>query len=344
MKKYRISTRGVIGVIAIGIVFIILYCVLVNARNNIAIGVFNTENNPKYLLLIDNGINATTIAISVIFSSIVSAFILEKDDKNNQFLDSILNDIIAKNKMYKYLHKDTKKKLFRELESELYGREIDAVKKDIINDIRKKIYQNDDKYYYESCSYKVSCSIEEDYIEKEVNREIKLRSYQQTYNEKKYCVVASKLKRDSQFEGFEVKYMSVNGQPLKKGKDYIELDETLDDSAWEKRNEYDTKHWCELKKPLKLQSNKDTTIIIKYITRVNKKDNVYICRVKNHCKRFSLDFDIKGPEKYKISSEAFGFLDNAGKTLPSSNGNQKSVKFDEWIFKEDGVSITFDKK
>lgn len=341
IEKFKISKISSILTLIICGICILVYIYLINieniglATNQIitveAQRVMNMQKLIKEVLL---------IVVSILGTNLLLALIIEVKSKNSLYTDLITNDIFACPDFYNNLSDDNKAKIQKNLEAEqFFGSNL--VKADMFESIRKKLNEIKKEYYYKSCDYIVDCSIFDDYIEKEIVRTINIYSYNKNATISNFILSSSTTKKIQGLDSFELESITLNAKPINIKDTRIETQPVID--QFHIKNGYDTITNCIYNKNIKVYNNKDTTICIKYKTRVNISDNAYTCRIREHCKEFSLNFSINAKDLYKIHSEAFGFLDTASQTPNSNVENKIIVEFKDWIFDKDGVALHFNK-
>lgn len=293
-----------------------------------------------HLSITDVAKNIVLVFLSVFSSSLVSAYLFEKKNLNNDYFENI-NEVFANTKFYKGISTVQKKQLLKKLEEELYPKRTDK-KGEIIDALRGKILDADNKFYYESCDTVVTCKIKDHHIEKNITREMKICSYNERKTIENFKFASSTLENMIDCKPFVIHEIELNGKCLKKGRDYLVNQKDVNNETY-KKSGYDISYSCISKNPIVL-SQECTRIKVKYTTVVSLTDTVFTSRLQEHCKNYSLNFKIDSHDEYKLYCDAYGFLDDGSGVLNDSSPNNISVKFNGWVFKKDGVSISFHKK
>lgn len=343
MKKYKMSKASTIWLVIISIILVVVYILLLVFEKQFSLSASNSNKNYiNILAAMDVVKNILLVGVSVFLSSLVSSSLIEKENLNKTCYNNIIDGMLVNDNFYKYVEKDTKKLLLDGLENNLYPSK-NEVKKAMLQKIREKLLSENEDFYYEDCQATVSCQISNDRIIKSIKRIIKIRSYNGDKKIDKFKFAATMLEDIPGCTCFEIQGITLNDKTLKNGIDYSVEREAVKNSL-HKKGGYNIKYSCKSKKPIKISQNQNTTIEINYTTIVKKSDIVFTLRVKEHCKKFSLKFKIANTEKYNIFTDAFGFLDDAKKTLNSDDSNDISIEFNDWIYRGDGVSLSFQEK
>ncbi|MDO5155995.1 MAG: hypothetical protein Q4D51_08515, partial [Eubacteriales bacterium] len=95
------------------------------------------------------------IIISICVSNLLLEIVIEVNSKNSIVTDIILNDVVCSPEFYKNMDLEKKQEMFNSLQNELFFR--NDIKNSIVSDITRKIDDFLKDYYYESCSYIVTC-------------------------------------------------------------------------------------------------------------------------------------------------------------------------------------------
>lgn len=343
MKKYKMSKTSTIWLVVISVILIVVYVLLIVFEKQFSLSASTSDKNYiKVLTTLDVIKNIILVGVSVFLSSFVSSSLIEKENLNKTYYNNIIDGMLFNDNFYKYIEKDTQKLLLDGLENNLYPCN-NETKKEMLQKIREKLLAGNEEFYYEDCQATVSCEILADKIVKNIKRIIKIRSYAGDVKIHKFKFAATMLENIPGCTCFEIKKIILNDKELEHNIDYsVERSDVK--NSLHKKGGYDIKYACESKKPIKIYQKQTTTIEVVYTTIVKKSDIVFTLRVKEHCKKFSLKFKIVNTTKYNIFTDAFGFLDDAKKTLNSDDSNDISIEFNDWIYKGDGVSLSFQEK
>jgi len=340
--KYNISKHASKILFVATLILCITYVILLISENTYAISANKSDANYGVLLvIIDVTKNIALVCISVFLSSFISTLLIEKNNLNSMYCENI-NELFENTHFYNHLNDKQKFEMLENIEKYIYPFNND-VKTAMINKIRHKLLTSNDEFYYEDCQTTVSCNIYSDIIEKNIKRVMKIRSYNGKQKLSHFIFASTTLEKIDDCECFKIKSITVNGKIWNYSKDFVQKSRPVE-VALHKKGGYNIKYECEAKKPIEIVENKDTTIEINYTTTVKNTDTVFTLRVKEHCKKFSIKFKISSSEQYNIFANGFGFLDDAKKTLNDDDSNDISLVFDDWIYKGDGVALSFQKK
>lgn len=290
-------------------------------------------------MLLDLMLNGCMIILSVLAGAIFSAMLIERRSNDSQRLDTLFNEVLSCTDCLDYMSERNK----RLLEKRLTGVEYD-VQGDILTEVKGKLFDRKPKFYFEECTYMVTCTVQKDHIEKKITRTVKIRSYEPQCTIKDFPLVKMTNKQIAGLSNLEITRVEINGNGVNANKYKNNGSATQINAPVLLKNNYTTQHCYQYADNLQLKNDKTTTITVTYKTRVEIQDTSYCCRVSEHCKAFHVDFTITNPEKYNISAAAFGFIDTADNTPNNDAKNNIKMSFDKWIFKNDGVCINFQKE
>lgn len=344
-KKYFFNRQALILYIALCIVLGISYIVTLYFENSYAVLVSssdNVNNLQDIFILIDIIKNLSLTAFTIFLSTLLSGIIIEKKQRNEENLDAIINDVLFCEEFDKVLSDEHKELMYKRYIQSKYGQSNDYLL-DMLESINDKLSSQKGEFFYDKCSFIINCTPKENYIEKNITRTIEIKSYEKQKELSNFVFASSALKQIQNEKVFEIKEIMLDGEALTEGEDY-ECISPPASSVFHKKSGYDVYNKCISKKKIVIENQKGVKISINYITKVDLTDNVYNCRVREHCRQFSMQFTINSAEKYDISPVAFGFIDDAQYTPNGNDSNSINLNFDNWIFKKDGVSINFKKK
>lgn len=281
------------------------------------------------------------VIVSVTGVNLFSSMLIEVNCKNNYLSDIMNNDIISSPEFYNNMSEINKTKVCDALERSLFFNY--EITHEMYKCIRNKLKENLGEYYYTKCSYSVTCSIYDNYIEKEVTRITRIRSYENTQKQKRFHISSFCSKKIDGFKQYEIKSLEINGRKIKK--DDIDEIITENQGSLDEQNGYEYFVEYFYKKVLCLNYKQDTVITLKYITRTTNDDRMSTFRVGCPCKNFDLFYTIKQPGNYRIAVSAYGFLDDAdSSSTNTSSPSDITITFNDWIYKFDGVTVVmFDK-
>lgn len=335
-KKAKTILGVIIFVLVIGYLGVIIWEENETAKyiNTVASGQKVTLSTATYIISFLK--NLLTVAFSITISSFLTSIFLEKRNRNQIFTESF-NDIVDSSNIV--LNIENNKRVSSKLETKLPNKTIPT---DMAEAVSKKIFLSEEKYYYENCKVEIVCKIIDGIVEKEIKKEMYLRSYEKEYtfdNTNPLVLVKQTTLPgiSKQLECSEVHITSNNKDMQLSTKEYEIISDEILDPINKKQNSTSQKT-LKLKKTIKINNIKSTKITIKYITRTPIDDLDYIFRVPCSCKTLDFSFRIN-TDGYKASGYAFGFLDDASTSISSNEENVVQYKFEDWIFKRDGISV-----
>lgn len=269
-----------------------------------------------------------------IFGGTLLVNVLVEAKSKNQFLTEIINnDVIASPIFYEQMNDSLKKKMYKALEETLYYSE--PIQKQIYECAREKLSKIPEDYYFEECSYAVTCKVFSNYIEKHITRTITVAPYKRRHTIKEFQVSVFHAKSVQGMQSYELVEFKINGENFKdKVLPLPGVREPLDD-----QNGYDfsTRY---VYKGLELKATAPVEIIIKYISRTSIDDRSSTFRTTKPCHKFSLLYTLDESPNYRIGVDAFGFMDDANKSINTDSHHDLNIVFNDWIFDCDGVVVT----
>ncbi len=333
VEKYFIGKKPAKLVLVIVVILLLVYvamlvlCGLDDIKNKIDILTYDI-----FLIIKD----ISLIALTIFAGALISGCLIEKKSNNKVYLDTIINEVLLSKDFYQNLSDDNKKVL----EGHITGIE-DKEHLEILKKIKEKLFDYKPKFYFSQCSFVVTCKKKEGYIEKVVNKNLRIKSYKEREKIKGFRFIKSAFEEMPDIDNFEVINIMINNKVLQKNEYRIDREKVTENEQTLLKNKYNVREKCIYNKDLILRNSKETKITIRYITRVKEDDDNYVCRVSEHCNKFDLDFTMEG--NYKVTGSAFGFVDSAKETPNNTNDNNIKFKFDSWAFRSSGVSIHFKK-
>lgn len=316
-----------------------LFCAVVYIVMLIVIGDMTssgTETAYGYYVVRDIFLVITTILLSTLLTSML----VETRTKNELYYNAIFDDVVSNPFFYRSLSPETKRSMLNTLEKELLfsgSKQISQMYESIQQKLSQEVYT---QYYFSECNYHIIWVVneEEGTITKYINRTTKIRSYEDK------CPISSF--RAVRWSGirmngcFTLEYVKVNGKQLHESQ-YNLSSASID--AVPINNQYTVSYNCTFSQEIELHADQDTVISVSYTTKVPLSDSTYVCLSRVPCKRFSVDATVRG-SSYKLAAAAFGFLDSAQNSPPCVNDQEVRIEFDDWVFSQDGVTITMSKR
>ncbi len=298
------------------------------------------DEKPEYKIYFEIFINIAVVIISIVGTSIISTPLIEKKNDNNIYVDTIINDVLSDEKAIDLMSAENKEKMKRKLMNIK-----SKAQQDMTDYIHNALLKSPSDYYFEECSYIIECSVCDKYIEKKIVKKLNICSYEKNKKIKNFSFIRMYAGEDVLDNILKVEDISVNKKSLTASQYELIVEDVTDDEVTMKKSNYNKKYTYRYKKALQLSDTTPTEVIINYTTRVSLHDKNMCCRVSEPCKKFSVDFSVLGSSTYDICISGFGFMNDAIGTMNSmSNPNNVKMVFDKWIFKKDGVSISFSPK
>lgn len=276
--------------------------------------------------------NVLIILFSVVGSSLLTACLFEKNSKN-KFIDDFLVEDLLKDK--NILSREIKEKILKNIEFDIYFNG-NKTKQKIFEEFRRTINLDKYGYYYDSCIYEVYCEVLSDYIEYDISREMKIKSFEKSTYEKNFCLANPRLKNLIGYEMFELKEVTIDGETLDVQND-INCSKMPSQGLIYSKNEYDTEYIFECKNPLTFKDEQHVTIQMKYKVRMPNGDNSMVYRVYRPCRYFSIRCTID-PE-YKLKVHPFGMLGQGFESINLNHDNICGVNMNNWILPYDGAVV-----
>lgn len=299
------------------------------------------DEKPEYRIYIEIAINISVVIISIVGTAIISTPLIEKKNNNKIYFDAILNDVLSDEKVIELMSDDNKKKI----KHQLLNVKCNA-KQEMVDYIHNAISDAQSEYYFEDCSYIISCNIKDEYIEKRIVKNLKIRSYENAKIIKNFAFVRMCTGSDIPDDNpLQIENVCINNNVLNLNQYECVVENVREDEVALKKSNYDKKYVYKYKKSLKLSNKTTTDISITYTTKVSLHDKYMCLRVSEPCRHFSVDFTVLNKNPYDICIHGFGFMNDATST-PNimDNSNNAKISFNTWIFKKDGVSIGFSQK
>lgn len=301
-------------------------------------GLVRWEDKKLIWNLVEPTKNLLVVVTSILGTTLITGFLIEKRSRNEIFTDTLLDEL----SLSLDEHNKNRKKLLETLEQNYYFSG-NKKKREIYGSI---IRQRDTalQHTYATRNYhRVVCTIYPDRIEKEIVREIWIRSYDPSYEVKNFVLAGQAVKVVDGISRLEMQEVTIDNEAKTLNVDYELVQNPNPVGSLEKKNDYSNHRIYRCKSPLLLSSEKDTKIVVKYKTSVPPNDFTYCIRMRRPCKDYSLEFRVSDSAGRKccLNAHAFGFCEDAINTLNDSDPHSVSIHFDDWIFYNDGVCISF---
>lgn len=328
IEKFKIKKSSICLLVILSVIGIFFYA---GCSYNLNV---NESLSKNHEAILETLLNISTILISVCGINLLFSIIIEVKSKNALINEIIANDVISSPEFYGNMEDEKKLAMYNALESSLFSK-YNTVQ-DMYKSLRQKLQDNISDYYYNECSYSVTCSIQNSFIEKKVSSCIKLRSFEKKKALKDFVLGSFVSKKINGFESCEIDSIKINGNALS-DKDYKKVYAEINNLN--KQNAYDESIKYIYSHKLNLTDDKDTEISMHYVTRTATDDITSTFRVRCPCKNFSLFYEIKEHDDFRIVCNAYGFLDDADNSTNNQENSNITIKFSDWIFNYDGVTV-----
>ena len=283
------------------------------------------------------------VVLSVAASSLLSTILIEKRNSNKIVEQVFVDDFFTSDKFLDLLEDDDKKKLIVELEKQCsFGgcRQKSEMYLAIKEKLNKPIKQNEN-LFYERYHIDIACEVNDDYIEKTINKSVQLKSLDSGLNLNNYTLLSVSSKKINGFTPVQITKLKINDKLIDL-KHVKTRNKKVSNTIDEKRGYSEITEFY-YDKTLNFSNKKAISIDMDYITRCPINDLLYAVRMQYPCKNFTFLFNIKN-EEYVVNPSAFGFIDD-GNASPNFKNDRKniSINFKDWIFPLDGVCVYLEK-
>lgn len=356
LYKYYVDKPGIAWKIILSVILLIVYAFLTYFGNLQNAKLIVNELSTKQIIDIQGKLNVIgtinsvlLLVITVLLSSALASLFTIKE-RNHFYSDILSNDVFSSDDFIESLTEENKNLIYNNLSKSL-SLENSKAKTRMFAHMRDKLNDsfNDGDYYYKECILDIKCDIYDNYIEKEIIKTIKILpiSSGKPTNIKDLFIVSSKniIKNNEEYGLFpDSVSVKINDNPVKK-KDIHQQEGNISD--FDKRNGVKEHSIFTCKKTINLPVNTPQRINIAYTSKVPIDDIVYVNRLSKACENFTFNFRInpKNGKNYSIDAAAFGFVDDGSNSpIHSDESGSVFIKFDNWLFPHDGVSITLIEK
>ena len=334
-KRYKINKGSVLILVLLSIVCLICYSLL--SWHIVYDKQITNETIAKY----ETAKSVLVIVISTIGVNLLSGLLIEVRTKNNYLQEIMTDDVVGSPAFYDNMSDEVREKMYEALEASMFSK--NKMSSQIYRHVREKLNEEDDTYYYTKCSYSVTCTVYDNYIEKAVTRTTHIRSYEDRITLEDYNVIGYSSKKINGMDSFQKDSLCINGKKIPDS-DCEERPRKEEKNLYV-QNEYNYSIDYVYKKKLEITSEKDTIIDMKYVTRTSIDDKMSTFRVARPCKEFKLYYTVNQHDKFRLVGSAYGFLDNADDSNNNSSTSNLTIEFSDWIFKHDGATVVMlDKK
>lgn len=282
------------------------------------------------------------VIISVLGTNLLLNVVIQKGQNNDFFTDFFANDIISSPEFYENLDDKNTIKILKCLESKQYFNN-NVIITEMYDSIRHKLNKIDKEYYFEKCTYNVTCSVYDNFFEKNIVRAIRIRSYKSSAEIRNFNLANYTSKTVNGHKSYELKSLVIDGHELDVSRN-VTLKSIPIIDLMSKKNGYDSKINLQYNGKLSLRNDADTTITVNYIVRSTLDDITSTFRASEPCKNFQLIYKIDPNSNYKVTANAFGFWDSADSSPNNLIDHEININFNDWIFEDDGVTVSLSKK
>lgn len=341
-KRYTFKPKAITIVLtAICVIFLILSIIYANYYSiDTSANPINEsyQNNELYKIACITK-EIMTVATSIFGVNLLLSACVERKNKDSAFEEFFVKDIMYSPKFYDHLDNTEKEKILHNLETNVYF-ENSEIKKEMFTNIINKLTNENSDYIFAECKFDINCEFKDEFIEKEIIKTVFIKPINNKHQISHFPILNISSAKIDNKESVELVEVKINDKKINKHKDTATKDYENGNNI-EKKLGYDNIQKLTLKKKLKFNSKYAyNKIEIKYITRVPLNDLSYICRMATPCKKFSLTFEIKNNDNYRVNAYAFGFIDDGKDSVNHDDINKVNVEFKDWIFPSDGVAIS----
>lgn len=334
LKKFVVK-QGVI--VLSGMLTIICLCVYFYISYELNIETINANSLQINVALLSTIKDVLVVLISILGTNLLIGLLVDVSSKNNLVTHIMENDIISDPYFYTLMEVEQKEKMLNGLIENIYFDNKDTKK--MFYNILDKLKCSIDEYYFDKCEYIVSCNIYDNYIEKTITKKVEIKSFDENIIIKDFGLGSFASRKVAGLNTFELISVEVNGEKMDATSEDIKLvNRKL--SNLDEQNKYDSYGGYIYGKNLHINNSIGTKISVSCVTRTSKDDITTTFRVTKPCRNFALIYSIKQHEKYRIAVDAFGFLDDADDSTNNRSDSNINIKFDDWIFENDGVVVS----
>lgn len=280
-----------------------------------------------------------TIVFSVFLSSVLTAFIISKREKNDIYRDAFV-DMIDKTIMEITIPEDSESRILANLKKTIGVGHIPANMTETV--IRKALLPQQ-CYYYQNCEIDIKCHVEDGYLVKQIMKNMFVRSYEPTCVIKKGAFnFASQCGQKGVKDALVISDIKVLCDGKSAEPAYKIGTQNIKDNLSVKQG-YIKKHIAYCDEDFSLYGDKTTKVTVSYITRVPLSDLTYVFRVPCSCKHLHLQCHLSGMDNYSIRGYAFGFMDDARNTVSGKEKTECEFALEDWAFYGDGACFIITK-
>lgn len=215
--------------------------------------------------------------------------------------------------------------------------------------IKKVVGTTGAGYYYKNYSVSVDCQIKEENVLKEIKKTYDIEPFDKTHrfistSKSNRLLIITQTCLSGTGNNIKIQQITLNNKPLDLNNDITCSSEKIRDEELPAKQGYREKYYYYYNKDIETSKSHPIKLSVTYSTTVSKDDLSYVIRVPRPCKKFNLSYTVNENSNYRPYGNAFGFFDDASKTLNTSNKKKLDFSFDDWIFPLDGVCIEMRKE
>lgn len=353
-KKFRLGKSSIVLSIIICVLCSLFIGTCIVFENTVAVAA-DTSASPNGLekIYYENyalfGIikDISTVVLSIVGTSLILGAAFEVNNRNSAYSDFFEDDVVGSSEFYKNISKENRLKILKFLQSQEYF-EDNLIIGEMYEGIRDRLKNSKyaypkEKYYMECCKYRVTCIDKGTHFEKVTVREMQFKTYEGKLklNELtlgRYKNIPANVADVNQFEIISLR---INGELIDKSFIKIEDENEPDDVLLAQAN-YKLRQKFILAKSIELDEKSNTTIVFEYKSMTEKDDIHSTFRCTVPCKHFEVHFSVD--DHYALIPIAFGFCDHAQTSPNSHNESEATIRFNQWLFEDDGVVIILKEK
>ena len=265
IRKYVVSSRLMILVLVLFAFSLICFCLL----NTDTIGM-SVIPNYWFRQIVINGF---LVVSSITGTNLLTSLIIEKNSKNEEWLNIISQDVLSNHIFYDYMDAKTKDTIISAVEYSINKYNNTVIQNEIMQSIIGKLNFQNETYYFNKCDYNINCEIFDNHIRYEMKRITEMYSYKDDYSISNFriAVVANWCDKSNNngIGNFEILINNV----LLASDAYIVEDKSPCMESDIEINKYNTIKYIYLKDPLTLHADNNdkrncTQIIFKYVADV----------------------------------------------------------------------------
>ena len=159
MKNYYIAKKTNVLSIMLLIVLALLYIALEIITGSKIL----KEELHNYIDFFNITREIMLVILTIYASTYVSSLIIDRREKNDVVLETIINDVICSKDFFKNMSKSNLENLERKI-----TQTENSTQWNILKWTRDKLFGENPSHYFSECDINVSCLINEDYIEKTI--------------------------------------------------------------------------------------------------------------------------------------------------------------------------------